>query len=43
MTIHDPARAPRQRGQGYKGDAWTTTVPPDGDQPIPLFAHDVDE
>lgn len=35
--IHDPAHAPRRREDGYKGDAWTVSAPPDGDRPILLL------
>ena len=34
MTTHDPSTAPRQRASGYKGDAWTVSLPPDGATPI---------
>jgi hypothetical protein len=27
MTVRDPATAPRERESGYKGDAWTVTMP----------------
>ena len=27
MTVHDPATAPRERESGYKGDAWSVTLP----------------
>jgi hypothetical protein len=27
MTVHDPASAPRERESGYKGDAWSVTLP----------------
>jgi hypothetical protein len=33
-TTYDPASAPRQRSQGYKGDAWTVSLPSDGSEPI---------
>src|SRR4051794_1184315 len=27
MTVRDPATAPRERESGYKGDAWSVTLP----------------
>jgi hypothetical protein len=40
--VHDPARAPRRREDGYKGDAWSVDVPPDGDRPIVMLDTGVD-
>ena len=34
MTTYDPSTAPRERTSGYKGDAWTVSLPPDGSRPI---------
>ena len=34
MTLYDPSTASRQRASGYKGDAWTVSLPPDGSSPI---------
>src|SRR6187401_2833619 len=31
MTVYDPPAAPRRRDAGYKGDGWTVTLPPDGE------------
>ena len=42
MTIHDPAAAPRRRDQGYKGDAWSVDIPPDGDKPLVLLDTGLD-
>lgn len=41
-AVHDPAHAPRQREDGYKGDAWTVSAPPDADMPIVLLDTGVD-
>ncbi len=41
-ALHDPAHAPRRMDDGYKGDAWTVDVPPDGDHPIVLLDTGVD-
>lgn len=40
--VHDPAHAERQRSQGYKGDAWSVDIPPDGDKPIVLLDTGLD-
>ncbi len=42
MTIHDPARAPRQRDHGYKGDAWSADTPPVGSKPVLLLDSGLD-
>jgi oxalate decarboxylase/phosphoglucose isomerase-like protein (cupin superfamily) len=33
-STYDPAAAPRRGRQGYKGDAWTVSLPADGSEPI---------
>ena len=39
---HDPPTAPRRQASGYKGDAWSVTVPPDGRDPILLLDTGLD-
>jgi mannose-6-phosphate isomerase-like protein (cupin superfamily) len=41
-ATHDQARASQARVAGYKGDAWTVDIPPDGDEPIVLLDTGVD-
>jgi hypothetical protein len=42
VSEHDPASAPRQRESGYKGDAWTVTIPAEGVEPILLLDTGLD-
>jgi hypothetical protein len=42
MPVHDPATAPRRHDGGYKGDAWSVSIPPDGEEQLLLLDTGLD-